>query len=282
MQAALQDPMYDCLVLSAGGTHGAAYVGAVKALESRNGMRRVRRVHGTSAGSLVAAMAACGLSSARMLGVMRIVCTEPRPRPDVRRLSRDFGMSDVQAFLEAALDAFLPPEATFASLAKASGINLSVHAYNLAERRLEDFGLDRTPDALVRDAVAASCCVPFVFKPVTIGQRRFVDGAVAQRTPMHMVVNPRDTLVLDVADVGRGDPQDLFQYLEALMSGASRHIGPFAGDFVTIRLPERVPALLDLPAPPELLDPLVACGYDAVIAAMDARAHKRAADLQQP
>jgi predicted acylesterase/phospholipase RssA len=266
--------MYDCLVMSAGGTYGAAYVGAIRALESRGVMRKVRRVHGTSAGSIVAAMAACGLKSERMLEVMELVCTEQRPSPNLRRLTRDFGVSDVDVFLKSALDAFVPPEATFASLAKTNGVNLSVHAYCVTDRKLVDFGLDETPDALVRDAVSASCCVPFLFAPVTIDGKRYVDGAVAQRTPMHMIVSPRDTLVLDVCNSDRGDPGDVLEYMNVLMTAASRHIGPFSGDFVTIAAPKGTPSLTDLPAPKKAIAPLLKAGFDAAIAAMDARAAK--------
>jgi predicted acylesterase/phospholipase RssA len=268
--------MYDCLVMSAGGTYGAAYVGAVRALEARGMMRKIRRIHGTSAGSLVAAMAACGLGSDRMLEVMETVCTEPRPSLDLRRLTRHFGVSDVDVFLKSALDSFVPPEATFASLAKTSGINLSVHAYCVTDRKLVDFGLDATPDALVRDAVAASCCVPFLFAPVTIDGKKYVDGAVAQRTPMHMIVNPADTLVLDVCSSDRGDPHDVLEFMTVLMTAASRHIGPFTGDFVTIAVPKGTPSLTDLPVPRKSIAPLLKAGYEAAIAAIEARAAKSA------
>jgi len=264
--------MYDCLVLSAGGTYGAAYVGAIKALEARGVMRRVRRVHGTSAGAIVATMAAAGIDGSRMEAIMADFCAAPRPKPDFRRLRRDFGCADAGAFLDAALDAFLPPDATFATLARHSGVNLSVHAYSVSERKVVDFGLDATPDQAVREAVAASCCVPFVFAPVRIGGARYVDGAVAQRTPMHMIVDPSGTLVLDVRDSARGEPPDVVSYLGALMSATSRYIGPFSGDFVTIEVPPGPATLPHLSPPLDALAPVVAAGFEAVEAACAARA----------
>jgi NTE family protein len=40
------------------------------------------------------------------------------------------------------------------------------------------FGSPGAPDASVAEAVAASCCVPWLFSPVAIGDREYVDGGV--------------------------------------------------------------------------------------------------------
>jgi NTE family protein len=54
------------------------------------------------------------------------------------------------------------------------------------------FGAPGAPDATVRAAVLASCAIPGVFAPVTIGGREYVDGGVWSPTN------------LDAAPVGRG------------------------------------------------------------------------------
>jgi NTE family protein len=54
------------------------------------------------------------------------------------------------------------------------------------------FGAPGAPPASVADAVAASCTVPWLFAPVEIGGREYVDGGVWSPTN------------LDVAPVGRG------------------------------------------------------------------------------
>jgi NTE family protein len=55
------------------------------------------------------------------------------------------------------------------------------------------FGAPGAPRAEVADAVAASCTVPWLFRPVTIGDREYVDGGVWSPTN------------LDVAPAHRGD-----------------------------------------------------------------------------
>jgi NTE family protein len=42
---------------------------------------------------------------------------------------------------------------------------------------------DRTSGAGLVDAVAASCGVPAVWPPVTIGERQFMDGGVGSSAP---------------------------------------------------------------------------------------------------
>jgi predicted acylesterase/phospholipase RssA len=61
---------------------------------------------------------------------------------------------------------------TFEMLSKANGtIPLKIVATNVAHECLELFCLDRTPYVKIGDAVAASVCLPFVFKPWNLGGR---------------------------------------------------------------------------------------------------------------
>ena len=256
--------MYDSVVFSAGGTYGSAYVGAYKALEARNLTFKLKRFHGTSSGAIVATMAACGLTSAEMHRVLETACVEPRPKISLRRLSADWGAVNISEYMKTALDSFLPDGATFVTLAKKYGVFLSVHAYDIGSRKLVDFNLETTPDMEVRVCVEASCCVPLVFRPVTINGTLHVDGAVSQRTPMHAIIDPKRTLVLDVMDEISGHPTDIIQYITALTAGASRYTGKYEGDFLTISVPEGSPGITDLPMSKDKLTPMVEAGYVAV------------------
>jgi NTE family protein len=51
-----------------------------------------------------------------------------------------------------------------------------VTAVDLRSGRRVVFGAPGAPAARVADAVLASCAVPWVFRPVTIGGREYVDG----------------------------------------------------------------------------------------------------------
>ena len=176
----------------------------------------------------------------------------PPSAADIISVPTDWGALDVTASLGPLLDEFLQPEETFVTLAKRRGVHLSVHAYDMTAGAVADFGIHDTPDMSVRAAVCASCCVPLLFRPVAINGSLFVDGAVAQRTPIHMLsrtgADARATLVLDVVEEVTSGPTDFWDYIQRLTSASGR----LSGDtppctFVRIEIPMGAPTLLDLP-----------------------------------
>jgi NTE family protein len=58
------------------------------------------------------------------------------------------------------------------------------------------FGSPRAPGASVGEAVEASCTVPWLFAPVRIGGREYVDGGVWSPTNLDVAPAGRDTHVL--------------------------------------------------------------------------------------
>lgn len=62
-----------------------------------------------------------------------------------------------------------------------------ITAFDLIDRRLVVFGGDDSPEASLRDAVAASSAVPMIYQPVEIGGRPYVDGGVSSGTSADLV-----------------------------------------------------------------------------------------------
>jgi NTE family protein len=58
------------------------------------------------------------------------------------------------------------------------------------------FGAPEAPGASVTDAVLASCAVPWVFRPVTIGGREYVDGGFWSAANLDVAPVRRGTQVL--------------------------------------------------------------------------------------
>ncbi len=73
---------------------------------------------------------------------------------------------------------------------------LRVAAVDRRSGRRVVFGSPRAPNATVAEAVAASCTVPWLFTPVTIGGREYVDGGVWSPTNLDAAPAGRDTHVL--------------------------------------------------------------------------------------
>jgi NTE family protein len=73
---------------------------------------------------------------------------------------------------------------------------LRVAAVELRSGRRVVFGAPGAPAASVADAVLASCAVPWVFRPVTIGGREYVDGGAWSAANLDVAPAGRGTTVL--------------------------------------------------------------------------------------
>jgi NTE family protein len=95
---------------------------------------------------------------------------------------------------------------------------LRVIAVDRASGRRVAFGAPGAPRATVGAAVAASCAVPGVFHPITIGGRQYVDGGAWSLTNLDVVTGGRDTEVL-LLDVFGSLPIDALSPIAAMRAG---------------------------------------------------------------
>lgn len=235
LPAVLAQP--DVLVLAAGGILGEAWMSGVLAgIEDAAGwdFRRCEAFVGTSAGAIVAARLAAGRRPRRPRGDTRATAfardaadagsgdggllglLERAARTGVR-LGAWASMPLVPPLL--ALGAAPGARARALALARVPtrGRRLDrLHAEIEALRSRFDgrlrvccvdraagrrvvFGRPGAPHASVADAVVASCSIPWVFEPVEIGGRAYVDGGVWSLTNLDAAPAGRETEVLCLA-----------------------------------------------------------------------------------
>jgi NTE family protein len=218
----------DVLVLGGGGVLGEAWMmGVLAGIEDGAGvdMRRCEAFVGTSAGSIVAAQLAGGGTPRRPTAVG----TELEPAGVAGRGVAVAALVGARRAGDWALAAWSPLAPIALSVAAPGGALL--RAAGLAtmprprgdlaglRRRVEQFGatfdgrlrvvcVDRrtgrrvvfgspgAPDATVAEAVEASCSVPWLFAPVTIAGREYVDGGVWSATNLDAAPAGRDTHIL--------------------------------------------------------------------------------------
>ncbi len=219
----------DILVLGGGGVLGESWMmGVLAGIEDATGfdLRDCEYFVGTSAGAIVAAHLVAGRSPRRPSSVgTEIEAADSRP---VNRLAA----AGLHAARRAGATA-LAASATFAPLAlglaapggalvratmlrrlarptdaldglraniEQSGARfdgrLRVTAVDRASGRRTVFGNPGAPMATVGEAVEASCTVPWLFAPVKIGGREYVDGGVWSPTNLDVAPAGRDTHVL--------------------------------------------------------------------------------------
>ena len=219
----------DTLVLGAGGTLGEAWLrGLLSGIESASGLdfRGCEYLVGTSAGSIVAAALTggrrpeAGDRAAREWGA---AADEPEAGP-LRRIggaAARLGAAAASPLAPVALASLEPAGrlARAAALAAAPRPNRRLHGLG---RQLDALGarfdgrlriavVDRrsgrrvmlgapgAPTASVADAVLASCAVPWLFAPVAIGGREYVDGGVWSPTNLDAAPGGRGARVLCLA-----------------------------------------------------------------------------------
>jgi NTE family protein len=214
----------DILVLGGGGVLGEAWMtGVLAGIEetAQLDLRRCEYFVGTSAGSIVAARLAAGLSPRAPRDARKLAPAAPGTevaRPDGVAAAADRArawalalsspLAPVSLSLAArggalARTAILRsvgrPRRSLGSLAQeidATGVRfdgrLRITTVARASGRRVVFGRPHGPTATVGRAVEASCTVPWIFSPVTIGGVEYVDGGVWSPTN------------LDAAPAGRG------------------------------------------------------------------------------
>ncbi|HET8950135.1 MAG TPA: patatin-like phospholipase family protein [Solirubrobacteraceae bacterium] len=208
------------LVLGAGGVLGAAWLaGALDAIARETGWDPGSADHvvGTSAGSVVAALLACGVPPWLMVARsgeagpegpdagggepsaghahwsqgarFRLHRGRPALGPGSWRLAAG-ALARPYRYSPAAMLAGVMPDGAFSTEpirdvvrpacrgAWAPHPGLSVVAVDYGSGRRVAFGRPGAPAAELPDAVAASCAIPGFYRSVRIGGRRYVDGGV--------------------------------------------------------------------------------------------------------
>jgi NTE family protein len=206
-------PLIADLVLSGGGVKGVALAGAVSALNDAG--YRSRRVSGTSAGAIVGALVAAGLTgqaltdAAMRLDYAKFADKVPLDKVpmvgfglvlladdglylgDYARqwIGDELAAHGVRTFADLALDdPQLPPEERYKLVVTCADVTLG-QLVRLPWDYREVYGLD--PDTqLVADAVRMSMSIPLLFRPMTITNpvsgvtSTLVDGGVVSNFPI--------------------------------------------------------------------------------------------------
>lgn len=165
------------LVLSGGGARGVAHIGVIQALEEFG--VRPTRISGTSAGSIVGALYANGVSPKEMLRIVSQVSLFSAVRPTLAPggLLRMDGLRTL-------LKAHLPED--FAALKKP--LTIATVELKLGQIAYFDSG------ELI-GAIMSSCSIPGVFSPMPYRGALYVDGGILDNFPVRPLYDACDVLI---------------------------------------------------------------------------------------
>ncbi|MGW3859835.1 patatin-like phospholipase family protein, partial [Micromonospora arida] len=230
--------MQRALVLGGGGVTGVAWeLGLLAGLVERGvPVTEADLVVGTSAGSVVGAQVCSGLPVERFyseqltppsselaarLGfatLARLIWAGGRTRDAVRSRARIGAMAVAartpsEASRRAVIEARLPDR-------EWPRRRLLITAVDASSGEFVVF--DRDSGVSLVDAVGASCAVPGVWPPVTIGARRFVDGGMRSTVNADLAADARRVLVLAPTSAAFGPMPRLSAQVDALRAAGSR------------------------------------------------------------
>jgi NTE family protein len=219
----------DVLVLGGGGLLGEEWmVGVLAGVEDATGfdLRRCEYFVGTSAGSIVAARLAAGRGLRRPDAAGTEIEVAPPPELDPRAATARSALRRAGEWTLAASAPVVPlllaATGPAGALARAAALRqiprpartleglraevdrdsprfdgrLRVTAVDRRRGQRVVFGSPGAPHATVAQAVEASCAVPWLFAPVAIGGREYVDGGVWSATNLDVAPAGRATHVL--------------------------------------------------------------------------------------
>lgn len=197
---------WENLAFEGGGAKGYAYIGAIQCLEEAGIYPgRIRRVAGTSIGSLFATLVALGCSTDYMVSIVP---------SDFQAIAKDGSGGRVRSFVRAArargmhpgqrLYDFLGqvltdkagnPDITFAQLYEKFGRELCIPVTNVTRMMTEYCHVKTTPNMSVRLAARTSMSLPVLLQPVEMASGRssregevgdvYVDGGLLCNNPTH-------------------------------------------------------------------------------------------------
>jgi NTE family protein len=223
--------MTDALVLGGGGVGGIAWITGLLAglAEAGQDVTGAELLVGTSAGSTVAAQVGSGIGLEELYARQvdpALQAAEIMAEMDLEKFAAEIGAAVGtaasvpemrRAVGRVALEARTVPEPE-----RRAVIESRLPSHTWPERALRVVAVDaETGEARVFDrdsgvplvdAVAASCAVPGVWPPVTIGSRRYVDGGVRSMANADLAAGADRVLV--IAPMGTTEPFPSEQPLE--------------------------------------------------------------------
>ncbi len=213
------------LVFKGGGVLGIAYAGAIEVLSEKGILQQTKRVAGTSAGAITAALVALNYTSTEITQIVNATdfksFKDGSTIGDTLHFMHNYGFYKGQAFLqwmqERLTDKGFAATATFQDLANNGCKELHVFASDVNTKSVREFSMEITPNVPVAEAVRASMSIPLFFEAWQFSNNNpdnhiYVDGGMMYNYPITVfdtgdVPNPQ-TLGLFLANLGPAPAPD--------------------------------------------------------------------------
>lgn len=181
------------LVLSGGGIKGISHIGALKALEEKGVLDKIKIIGSSSIGSLIGAMYTIGYSVDDMWKFSYNFDFGLVKKINIFNLITDFGVDSrerIEYVIKRLIQAKgLDGEITMKECYDIKQIKLVITTVCVNTQQVCYLTYEDYPDLPLYKAVMMSSAIPFFFKPVEYNDMLYIDGAVIDNFPVDYFID---------------------------------------------------------------------------------------------
>jgi predicted acylesterase/phospholipase RssA len=189
----------EILVLSGGGSRGVGQLGAIKALELRGYMDKIKTIIGSSVGALIGSLYIAGFSPDELVYVVENLQTEKIVKIKwdtiLSKYGCDSGLKFVYTFKKLLETKGFDAGITMHEFWLRTGRSLEVMTTQLNPRKNILISHETFPDMTVVEAVRMSASIPLIYTPINKNGSLYVDGCVMDAYPMDVHADQIDKVI---------------------------------------------------------------------------------------
>lgn len=216
------------IVIAGGAVKVVSTIGCLKYLEEMDLIGGIKNFVGTSAGTIMCLFMVLGYKSIEIVEFLKEVMKDNMistfDMSKVFNIISEYGISDgsnlVEMLQRILYKKMKQRDISFIDLAKKVGKHLVICVSNLTDEKEEFFSVDTYPEMSVITAIKASCAIPFIFTPVNINDKLYIDGAMYNNFAIDYFKDHRlkDILGLNIRQKNYQNTSDIISYSLFLIS----------------------------------------------------------------
>ena len=184
--------MYTHLVLGRGGIKGCVLTGALEAFDTIFNINRIKYIIGSSAGGVVGTMLCIGYTPKELSEIFLHLNLAEYRDIKISNMLSTYGTDDCSKLMRLLKSIIIQKcdyNITFKELYSKTGKTLILTGSNITDIKTVFFSRLTYPDMKVIDALRITLSYPFLFEPIKLNNKYFIDGAALDDYPMDYFKN---------------------------------------------------------------------------------------------
>tara|TARA_B110001450_G_scaffold106902_1_gene101229 strand:+ start:5044 stop:5817 length:774 start_codon:yes stop_codon:yes gene_type:complete len=165
------------LFIGGGGYNGFSFIGALEYLHQKN-LLEIKNFYGTSIGSLIGLMYISGTSPKEMINIFQKLNLEEIIKYDFSNISKKSCILE-DDFLDNLINnvtSKFNETITISEFSDRTNVDINIYTTCITTNEYICMNSKNYGNVKIKDAVKASMSIPFIFKPVEIDNKIYVDG----------------------------------------------------------------------------------------------------------